>query len=56
MDIYPTHKYFETINEFVSKLNFKWFSDKEVKFKKEYYYKQDKKKIYHIDRDASPDQ
>src|SRR6266542_1255732 len=47
-------KYYEIINEFVLKLNYDWFLKKETKFRKEFYYKVDKGRIYHIDFQRIP--
>ncbi len=54
MAAYTTDSYYETINEFVLKLNYEWFLKKEIKFKKEFYFKAELGKIFHIDKQGSP--
>lgn len=54
MSYYTTENYYETISEFVLKLNYEWFLAKENKFKMEFYYNKEKERIYHIEKQISP--
>jgi hypothetical protein len=46
MPEYSLGKYYETITEFVSKLDYDWFQKKEAKFKKEEFYNPKKERLF----------